>query len=69
MRHSLVTVACVLIWHVLTFLVCNVLYVFSSVIYLIFLVARYLNVFCIFVSKFLIAFSVSIISMLINCFR
>jgi len=29
---SPVTVACVLIWHVLTFLVCNVLYVFSLVI-------------------------------------
>jgi hypothetical protein len=68
MHRSLVTVACVMIWHVLTFLECNVLYVFSLVIYLIFLVARYLNVFYIFVSKFRIAFSISVISVLINCF-
>lgn len=49
-------------------LLCNVLYVFVLVLCLIILVARYLNVFCILMSKCLIAFSVSIISVLINCF-
>jgi len=42
----------------------NVLYIFVSVICLIFLVARYLNVFYILMSKCLITFFVSIISML-----
>jgi hypothetical protein len=44
---------------------CNVLYVFFSMICLIFLVARYLKVLCIFVNRCLIAFSMSIISSLI----
>ena len=47
-------------------LVFTVLHVFVSAICLNFLVFRYLNVFCILTSKYLIAFSVSIINMLIN---
>ena len=42
--------------------------IFFGNLFVFFLVARYLNVFHIFVSKFLIAFSLSIIRMLINCF-
>ena len=42
--------------------------VFVSIICLIFLVARYLNVFRIFVSKYLIAFSLFVIHVLMNCF-
>ena len=49
-------------------LVYSVLQVFVSAICLIFLVVRYLKVFCIRMSKCLIAFSVSIINVLINCF-
>jgi len=44
------------------------LQVFVSAICLIFLIVRYLNVFYIVISKCLIAFSVSIINVLINCF-
>jgi hypothetical protein len=38
-----------------------------SAICLIFFVARYLNVFCIVMSRCRIAFSVSIVSVLMNC--
>ena len=41
---------------------CSVLCVFNSIIFLIFIVARYLKAFGIFVSKYLTAFSVSIIN-------
>ena len=44
---------------------CSVLCLSGSIICLIFLATRYLNVPCIFVSKYLIAFSVSIIFSLI----
>ena len=40
---------------------------FMSAVCLIFLTVRYLNVFCIFMSKHLIAFSISFINVLINC--
>ena len=49
-------------------LLCSMLQVFVSAICLIFLIVRYLNVFYIVISKCLIAFSVSIINVLINCF-
>jgi len=41
---------------------------FVSIICLIFLVVRYLNIFCSFVSKYLIAFSLYVINVFMNCF-
>jgi len=49
-------------------LLCSVLCAFISIPCLIFLAARYLKVFCIFTSGYLMVFSVSTISALMKCF-
>jgi len=41
--------------------------VFGSIICVVFSVAKYLGVFCIFVSKYLIAFSLYVINVSMNC--